>query len=151
MQLEYGFALDQDTPSFEVADAHSQDLMVLHEAVFDANEDLRAPFDEFEFVANDILYIERVVIEEAENFRVYAAELLEHVLRRWAQGCFMAAYIWGSEEDPQLADVLTDRGFGLYKLNGFTVYAVDLARPRPPLAGEWPLQKIARRESGSTH
>ena len=152
MQVEYGYGVNHGVPGFEIADAHSQELHDLHVVLFDENEQLRPGFDELGGLGSDLLVIELVKVNEAKNFDVYAAELLEHVLRRWSQGCFAAVYIEDAEPAPRLAELLLARGFQWRKSTSFGLYLADLNAVRPELPGEVPrLNRLGPPPGSSTH
>lgn len=135
MQVEYGYGIDHGVDAFEIADAESQDLCALHEVFFDEG-DLRAPFGQLEGMGHDLLVLDAIEVKAADHFAIYAGELLEHVLRRWSQSCFAAAYIEDRPMSPNLAEVLLTRGFQWHRQAGFGLYVADLGAPRPELPGE---------------
>jgi hypothetical protein len=146
MQVEYGYGMDYGVDGDEIADAESQDLYDLHTALF-AEGNLRPPFDHLEGMGHDLLVIEQVEVKAPQRFDIYAAELIEHVLRRWSQGCFAAAYIEDRPMNPRLAEVLLARGFQWHKAPRFGLYVADLGTPRPELPGE-AKSRTARQGSG---
>lgn len=133
LQIEYGFGIDYEVPAFDIADAHSQVLHELHTVLFDEDGEPRAPFDALAGVGHDVLVIEEVQVHAPEHFAVYAAELVEHVLRRWSYGCFAAVYVEDLTPAPELYGVLQERGFQWHKTHRFGIYVADLGAPRPPV------------------
>lgn len=135
MQLEYGYGMDYGVSSFEIADAESQLLHDLHGVIFDG-ANLRAPFDDMAGLGHDVLVLERVTVASPEHFQSHASELIEHVLRRWAQGCLTGVYVEDRPMDPKLVGVLIDRGFRWHKTPELGMYVADLSGMRPALPGE---------------
>jgi hypothetical protein len=135
MHVEYAYGVDHGVDGFEIADAESQELHDLHCVLFDQGT-LRAPFDEMGGLGHDLIVLERLDVLSGEHFEIYSAELIEHVLRRWSQGCFAAVYIEDRPMNPRLVEVLTSRGFRWHKTPNLGIYVADTGALRPELPGE---------------
>lgn len=134
--VEYGAAMNDGVPLFDVADAASQDLHNLHCSLFDDRENFRSELDADGGVGHDVLVIDEVSCAAEQEYAPLVRELIEHLVSRWGRGCALAVYIEDREPKLRLHEVLRERGFRWHKGAAATFWFVDLAAPRPSLDGE---------------
>jgi hypothetical protein len=140
-QIEYGYGQSHGIAAIDIVDAHSQTFLDLHSALFDEDGELRARFGDIARLDPDLLVIDRIEVEAHDRFQSRAEELLEHVLRRWSYGCFAAVYVEDPDGDPELASLLSSRGFRRHEVDGVATFICALADVRPLLCGEQATRK----------
>ncbi len=131
-RVALGAAMDGGESLFDVFDAKSADLCAVYEALFDADGNLKTPFDEEMF--DDVLYFEHFeFIDKAFDEQEASEELTEHVLRLYG-GQGIATFIRSHHDSLRFVAGLRGRGFRVIEHGEKTpLYAVSLCRKRPAL------------------
>jgi hypothetical protein len=122
----YGAAIEAGCSPREAAEPHEQ-LLSLHEALFDEKDNLRGELGVFSSgTARDLLLIDRVDASEGQDLRAVASELIEHLLIHFTGGCFGAAYIDDFDPRPEIHELLTDLGFERREEDDWVYFFLDL-------------------------
>ena len=116
-------------PMFDVADAYSADLMHVAEMVFDEDGEFLLDLD-LTGDGNDLLYIDRIEVDDGYGHLEVGRELIEHVLRVHASGCAAAVYYRDRVHSLETSRLLIERGFQHLKEKGIFVIDLGLKRPR---------------------
>jgi hypothetical protein len=116
-------------PMYDLADAHSQDLMHVAELMMDEDGEFLVDLDLSGF-GEDLLYIDRIEVDEAFDVVEVGSELLEHVLRFHGGGCGAAVYYRDLVHSLGTSRLLLERGFRHLKEKGLFVIDLGLKRPR---------------------